>query len=128
MKNINILNSACGLLAVLAAAVFLGCSIKMAVRSTNTQFVYPNSNVTPLGLVSAKSPQSVTIFMPKMFDAKEIDEVTQKALAQKGGDILVNSKIVVKTMMIPIMLPIMISSLEISGTAAKMTVGKKELH
>lgn len=122
MKNFRIFT------VVLAVAALSACSMKMAVRSTNTQFVYPNSNVTAIGTVSAKSPQSVSIFVPKMFDAKQIDEVTQQALAQKGGDILVNSKIVVKTILIPIFLPIMISSLEVSGTAAKMTVGKKELR
>ena len=125
MKNIKLFS---GLAVLAAVAVLSGCSIKMAVRRTNTNFVYPNSNVSPLGHVKASSPQSVSIFVPKFFDAKEIDETTQKALAQKVGDILVNEKLVVKTILIPIGLPIMISSLEIEGEAAKMVVGKKELH
>jgi len=128
MKNITTRSTAGALLVAMGAVLFSGCSIKMAVRRTNTQFVYPNSNVSPLGHVKAKSPQSVSIFIPKFFDAKQIDETTQKALAQRGGDILVDSKLVVKTIMIPIFLPIMISSLEVEGTAAKMVVGKKELR
>ncbi len=118
-----------GILTILATAVlFSGCTFKMAVRRTSTKFVYPNSNVTPLGRVSAKSPSSVSIFVPKFFDAKQIDETVEKALAQKGGDIMVNPKLVVKTTMIPLFLPIMISSLEVYGEAAKMVVGKQELH
>ncbi len=118
-----------GLLAVaMTAVLFSGCTIKMAVRRTSTKFVYPNSNVTPLGRVSAKSPSSVSIFIPKFFDAKTIDETVEKALAQKGGNMLVNPKLVVKTTLIPIFLPIMISSLEVEGMATNMVVGKQELH
>lgn len=114
--------------AVLASVLLSGCTIKMAVRRTSTKFVYPNSNVSPLGRVKAKSPQSFSIFVPKFFDAKQIDELSAQALSQKGGDILVNPKIVVKTILVPIMLPFMFSSMEIEGTAAKMVIGKQELH
>ena len=127
MKNMKIWNLGL-LVAVFGSVLFSGCTIKMAVRSTSTKFVYPNSNVSPLGRVKAKSAQSVSIFVPKFFDAKQIDELTATALQQKGGDILINPKIVVKTVLIPIMLPIMISSMEIEGTAAKMVIGKQELQ
>lgn len=128
MKTFRALNRCGALLAALSVVFVSGCTMKMGLRNTNTKFVYPNSNVSPLGNVKAASPSRFSVFSAAMFDAKEINETVEKALAQKGGDILVNSKIVYKVTLIPLFLPMMISSYEIEGMAAKMVVGKQELH
>ncbi|MFA6316734.1 MAG: hypothetical protein WC943_04890 [Elusimicrobiota bacterium] len=128
MKTLKALNLCGPLLAALVVASVSGCTMKMGLRNTNTKFVYPNSNVTPLGPVKAATEQRFTVFSAAMFDAKEIDETIAKALAQKGGDVLVNSKIVYKVTLIPIILPFMFSSYEVEGMAAKMVVGKQELQ
>ncbi len=103
-----------------------GCTYSFGVRSNNLEFVYPNSNVTPVGEVST-SDSATTFLSPKVFDAKEINALVQRALAEKGGDILLNAVITYKLTTIPI-LPIMTTDVHITGTAAKMTVGEQNLH
>lgn len=128
MTNLNSRNLRGGLIVAVAAVALSACTMKMGIRAPNVNYVYPNSNVTPLGHVKAKSRTSVTIFMAKMFDGKMIDEALAEAAKQKGGDVLINAKIVTKATIIPLFLPIIINSLEVEGTAAKMQVGKQELR
>lgn len=109
-----------------AAFFFVGCTVKASMRVPNNKFVYPNSNVTPMGRVQAKTT-STSFLIPKMFNAQAINDTIEKALAQKGGDVLLDSKIIFKVTMFPV-IPIMITTLDISGTAAKMVVGKQELQ
>ena len=110
----------------LSLLLMAGCTYSFGVRSNNLEFVYPKSNVTPMGEVSA-SDSETTFLSPKVFDANEINAIVQKALAEKGGDVLLNAVITYKLTMMPI-IPLMTTEVHITGTAAKMTVGEQNLH
>jgi hypothetical protein len=91
----------------------------------NSKFVYPNSNVEPLGYVSASESWSAFLF-PQRLDASDINGVVNQALRQKGGDLLINYKMTVSVTTFPI-IPIYVTDLTVEGTAAKMTIGRQEI-
>lgn len=101
-----------------------GCQMKMGSYIPNTRFAYPNSNVEPLGNVSGSASRWGFLAAPDV-DQGMIDEAMTTALKQKGGDLMVNIKWT-SSVFFPI-LPIYKTTLEVSGIAAKMTVGKQEL-
>ena len=99
-----------------------GCSFKVGELGTNTQFAYPNSNVEPVGHVSAEvSRWSVLSAFP--VDEAMLDEVFSAAAKQKGGDprFIVDYKLVTNTSGFP---PFYYNTtLRLSGTAVKMKPG-----
>ncbi len=115
-------------LALMLAIVTAGCTIKMSQLAPNTHFAYPNSNITPLGPVSAETSRT-TVIMAKAVDQQMLDEVFGKALKEKGGDFLINAKITTTVTMIPIpILNIFITTLKVDGTAVKQTIGQQQLR
>ena len=74
-----------------------------------------------------------TKFLSAQFvDQEMMNEVLTAALRQKGGDSLVDYKLSVTTTQVPL-LPIYTTTLRVSGTAVKMTIGQEtfeivELH
>lgn len=105
--------------------VVSGCTIKAGMLANTSHFVYPNSNVETLGEVSASKSKTGFFAAPTLNDA-DLEALYRSALAQKGGDILVNVDF--ETSMTSfVILPIISARYTISGTAAKMTVGTQKL-
>ena len=103
-----------------------GCTTTMGMIGDKSHFTYPNSNVEPLGTVSAEVSKT-SFLIPKSFDKEDIRQLFNQALIQKAGaDVLINYRIDTKFTTIPV-IPLIFSTVTISGTAAKMTVGQKEL-
>jgi hypothetical protein len=100
-----------------------GCTFKVGELGTNTQFAYPNSNIEPVGHVSAEvSRWSVLSAVP--VDEAMLDEVFSAAAKQKGGDprFIVDYKLTTTTSGLP---PFYYNTtLRLSGTAVKMKAGK----
>lgn len=104
-----------------------GCATKIGMFEPQTHFDFPNSNVEPLGQVTAEVSKT-SFVVPKIVDKALIDEAMNKALQAKGGDLLINCKINTTTTAYPI--PILgpyTTKLTVEGTACKMTVGRQEL-
>lgn len=114
------------ILIVLLAFTFFGCTMKMGEFMPNSHFAFPNSNVKPLGHVSAEISKT-TILVPSMVDKEMIDELMDKALKQKGGDLLINYKASTSVTYIPIGIPIFITKVRLDGTACEMTIGRQYL-
>jgi hypothetical protein len=121
MKKLFFIISIC-----LAMFAISGCSTKMGAIGDKSHFTYPNSNVEPLGNVSVQISKTGIIF-PKSFEKEDVREMFSKALSQKAGaDLLINYKLDTKFTSW-VILPVYTTTMTIEGTAAKMTVGKKEL-
>lgn len=113
---------------VVLLATLAGCSIKVSGLQPNTHFAYPNSNITPLGRVSAETSRT-RIFVAKAVDQEMMDEVIGKALKEKGGDLLINAKVSTTVMWIPLVfINIFTTTLRVDGTAAKQVVGQQQLR
>lgn len=110
---------------VLLAFTFFGCTMKIGQFVPNSHFAFPNSNVKPLGHVSAEVSK-VRVFVAAMVDKKMIDEVMNKALKQKGGDLLINYKNTTSVTFFPIV-PIFVTKVRVEGTACEMTIGRQYL-
>jgi len=111
---------------VVALAITLtGCTHSIGFFLPNSKFVYPNSNVEPLGNVYATESWT-GLFFPQPLGVEEINYVMNTALRQKGADLLINYKMTVSVTTFPI-IPIYITDLTVMGTAAKMTIGRQEL-
>ena len=114
---------------VCVAAILLsatGCSTTLGRQVPNSQFAYPNSNVTALGPAQGKVVKW-SFFVPPDLTVADIRGAYNKALAQQqGANILINFKEDTTFTAFPI---IMISAIEykVDGTAAKMEVGTQTL-
>ena len=118
-------------LAIIASLALgsLGCSVGAGARKLNTtHFNFPNSNVVPVGTVTGEA--SVTsFFMPETNMAPLEEQAIQKALQQKGGDILIDCTYLYKTTLIPIpIFNIYTTTLRVEGTACKVEIGKQKLN
>ncbi|RII31752.1 MAG: hypothetical protein CXR30_02795 [Geobacter sp.] len=116
------------LLLFCALIMSVGCTMKMGSIGDKSHFTYPNSNVEPLGHVSA-SVEKFGLIIPKDMTKEDVRALFEKALSQKAGaDVLINYKIDTEYTVIPIpIFSLNYTKLYLSGTAAKMTVGQKEL-
>ena len=100
-----------------------GCMSKVGGVHPNSHFAYPNSNIETLGHVSAEASR-FSIIIGTVVDKKFVQEVYNKALEQSGGDLIINYKFDTEVLMF---FPVFLTTLRLEGTAAKMTIGKKEL-
>ena len=105
----------------------VGCTTKFGTFEPNNRFAFPNSNVEPIGPVSAEVSKTGYV-ISKGVDKAFLDEVMNKALQESGGDLIINYKLSTITTIypIPIIGPVN-TKLRIEGTACKMTVGRQEL-
>jgi hypothetical protein len=111
--------------AVIALALAVAsCSSSAGVIVPSAHYVYPNSNVELLGAVSATKSKTGFFATPGI-TMDELEALYRSALAQKSGDVLVNGVFETKTTMYPFFLTK--AKFSISGTAAKMSVGRQKL-
>ncbi len=123
-------------LSVIAIAVFSSAFLFLdactfgngAFIQPNSHFAYPNSNVTPIGHVHAKRSTLCGILFvtwnPQY--GKLAEEAMNEAMLSAGGDLLINYKSETRMFMFPYLFAM--CTAEVSGTAAKMEIGKQELH
>lgn len=110
----------------IAVLTLCGCTITNSTRVVQNKFAFPNSDLTPLGAVSAE--ESHTSFLPPTLDKDVYDEMTQSALKQKGGDTLTDY-VLTSSSTYPILPIIWFTTFKIDGTAVKVTqIGRQELH
>jgi len=105
----------------------VSCSFGAASIIPQTHFAYPNSNVVPLGHAEGKASKLCGIFFITWGspDGDLAMRAVQKALASKGGDLMIDARFDSKSFFIPYI--VTICSVSVSGTAAKMEVGRQEL-
>jgi hypothetical protein len=115
-----------GFFSVLSLCVTLtGCTVSSGIfPRPQSQFDYPNSNITPIGRVQAEVSVAKLTFAPQVEDPDIEEEVIQKALKQKGGNILLDYILKAKVSAFP-GLPIYQITYTVDGTAAKMEEGIK---
>lgn len=105
-----------------------GCSMKMGTFAEKTHFSFPNSNIKPLGQVSASMEKTGFIF-PPVVTADDIRNLLENALGQKpGADLVINYKTDTEFSFIPIpILSFYTVKTTLTGTAVSMEIGMQEL-
>jgi hypothetical protein len=105
--------------------VMSGCS-KTYVTGfrTESNFAFPNSNVSPLGATSGSSAPACSLLGVDFVTSSMQDEAVKNALQKKQGDILVNY---LEFTTMTNLLILNCTSYSVEGTAAKMTVGMQNL-
>jgi len=89
MKRAKCITISCVIFCI--ALVLIGCSFTVGDFVPNNKFAFPNSNVEPIGFVSAEVTK-IGFFNAVSVDKAFLDEVMSKALKEKGGDLLINYK------------------------------------
>lgn len=118
-------------MALAGIVVMFGMSGCINMRSSNllpnTKFAYPNSNVEPIGPVSASQTDlcMVIIPLPSYNSGAVMLNLADQASKQKGGDLLIDA--VATTGVQTYLNLIGVCQIDVAGTAAKMTVGMQQL-
>lgn len=118
------------MVALVATIVMVsGCSMGSFVTFLpQSNFSYPNSNVTPIGAAKGES-STWSVFFPVFSDADMQQEAIEQAVKSKGGDMLIDYVGTSRITMYPLG-PIYIyqTTYIAEGTVAKMEIGKQILH
>lgn len=102
----------------------IGCSSTHGSFEPTTHFAYPNSNVQPMGHISATVSEGKFLFPPRL-DKEKILKLMNDALAQKpGADGIVNYRLDTTYTNYPYYI---VQTVKLEGTAVKMQLGEKEL-
>jgi len=102
-----------------------GCSVKGGQFRDETNFSFPNSNVTPLG--SVKSTMSRWSFLTTPIGEADALLLLKDAIGQKAGaDLVINYTLDTKVTVFPLF--IYKTDMVLEGTAAKMEVGEQDLR
>lgn len=116
------------LLLIVIVPLSLSCTTTAGSYTNKSHFVYPNSNVEPLGNTKATITRS-SLFVPPSLTSRDVENVIDKAISNKNdADILLDYKTNTSLSNYGVG-PLMYYRLEVSveGTAADMTVGKQDL-
>jgi len=117
----------------LLALLQLGCSTKNGSLSLSSDYVYPNSNVTPIQMAQV-SRTYFSIVIPPMFNKEDYYELKEELLQQvPEADIVTNFEYEAETTQwLPLPYVGIVSpytmTVTVKGMASKMEVGKKELY
>lgn len=112
------------LMVVISSALMFSCSLEVGTKVTNSHFVYPNSNVTPLGQATAQR-NKMMIIIPAQMKKKDYDAVFDEAISKyQDGDVLINYGIDTKYTQFLIF---WFTRIKLKGTVAKMEVGKQDI-
>lgn len=105
-----------------------GCTmIHMSYPEAQSHFDFPNSNVTPIG--HAVGSATTAGMVPAIQDADLEEQAINKAIAAKGGDLLVDYHITTDVKLIPLMfINFYTTTVTVEGTVAKMEIGKQTLR
>ena len=103
---------------------FSSCAIKVGSVVPNSHYVYPNSNVTPLGQTTAVIKKTGFI-VPPAFKARDVDQLYNSALSKhSGADLVIDYSVDTKVTTFFIF---HFLKTTLVGTAAKMEVGKQDI-
>ena len=110
---------------ILILFLFTGCSIEMGNRIDSSNFIHPNSNVTPLGQTNSEVSK-IGIIIPSSVSRQEYRELFNKALNKyQDADAIINMGIDVKyTNYLNL---IHTTELTLTGTAVNVEVGEQDL-
>jgi hypothetical protein len=104
-----------------------GCFVTSSTRALSSNFAFPNSDLVPIGPVSAETTHWSFIMAPSL-DKPEFDELVQDALREKSGGTLVDYVIEVDTFY-PLLPLVYYSTFTINGTAVRVTqIGRQIMH
>lgn len=112
---------------VAASFAVSGCTMMQSGSVvSNTNFAYPNSNVTPIGETSESSFSLCGFLGFPITDPAEVLATTiDKAVHKRDGDLLINARVTNTAANIAIFT---FCNTTVAGTAAKMQVGQQELR
>ncbi|MCS3748922.1 PBP1b-binding outer membrane lipoprotein LpoB [Salinibacter ruber] len=114
---------------ILVSAVLLSaCSTTRGSYSDRSHYVYPNSNVEPIGQTQAVLEKSSVVLTPQI-ERREIETLIEKAISKRpDADILIDYKTNTKRSSYGLGI-ITYNKLRVTveGTAADMEVGEKDL-
>ena len=104
-----------------------GCSIGSSSAGSASHFVYPNSNVTPIGEAKGEVSKLCGILFVNFGSPTGADQqkAIDQALQTSGGDVLINLRTDSKVFLVPMLFSM--CSVNVTGTAARMEVGKQAL-
>ena len=113
-------------LAALTVSFLCACTVKSGNFVDKSSFAYPNSNIKALGQTSISKSKS-SFIVPPSWTKADVDALYAEALSKyPGADMLINYK-ADTSVTFPLLPIIWWSTLELQGTAAQMTIGKKDL-
>lgn len=111
-------------LAIVFAIGLTGCSTTAGSYQLSSEFVYPNSNVTPLNNVQV-SEKKFGILIPPSFSEARMDQLLNRAVSSvNDADLLIDYMVNTKITSLWIFHNTRVT---IQGTAASMEVGKQDL-
>ncbi len=111
---------------VLSTALLSGCTITQGFFALNSDYAYPNSNITPLKRVSATMAKT-SFFPPPNLTPQDVEQLIEQALSQTAdADLMIDytTHTAITYYLIPIYWKMTVT---IEGIAAKMVVGEQEL-
>ena len=112
------------LLIIIGCLVVSSCSLKIGSVVPNSHYVYPNSNVMPLGQTSSEIRKTGFI-IPPAFKAQDVDQLYTTALSKhSGADLIIDYSVDTK---ITSFFIFHFLKTTLVGTAAKMEVGKQDI-
>lgn len=125
-KYINHFNRNLGIITALLAILILGgCSMKMGATIPTSNYVYPNSNVVPLGQTFASFKKTSFFIPPGMQGGRIVKDLAADATAKyPDANLLIDYTVDTKFTSIMLFHTVKI---EIRGTAAKMEIGKQDI-
>jgi hypothetical protein len=116
------------LLSVTSIVVFAlfqaGCSTTHGTFEPAAHFAYPNSNVQPMGHISATVREGMFLFPPTLTKEKVLKLMSDALAQQPGADAIINYRLDTTYTMYPFYY---VQNVKLEGSAVKMQVGEKEL-
>jgi hypothetical protein len=111
---------------LLTVVTLSSCTKTMYVgRLPQTNFSFPNANVTPLNKVTGEASK-VKLLMPPMINSAMVNEAYGNAMSKaQGSDGLINVDIYQKQTNLLI---VQIMKYMVEGTAVKQEIGKQKLN
>ncbi|MEM7550071.1 MAG: hypothetical protein AAF363_10360 [Bacteroidota bacterium] len=114
-----------GLVVIFCSLLFSNCATELGTVVLNSEYVYPNSNVKPLGRTSGEWKKT-TFLIPPALTKQAADEVINNALSKhESADVILDYDYVVTLITYPFWFYTL--KLNIVGTAADMEVGKQNI-
>jgi hypothetical protein len=102
----------------------IGCSTTHGAFEPTAHFAYPNSNVQPMGHVSAIVKEGMFLIPPTLNKEKVLKLMSDALAQQPGADAIINYRLDTTYTMYPFYY---VQTVKLEGSAAKMQVGEQEL-
>jgi len=119
--KISIINTC---ISCIILVVMSSCAITVGTVVPNSHYVYPNSNITPLGQTSSEIKKT-GVLIPPAFKAQDVDKLYNDALSKhSGSDLILDYSVDTKVTTFFIF---HFLKTTLVGTAATMEVGKQDI-